>query len=101
MHSSYFLSNYAEFEFCELDLESSEVSGRIIAIGLVARVLLYNIISVRMYGDQFAIENMFRFLEQSSIYFHVFLVRVHNGNFINFIDKFSLSLFYKELLYIL
>lgn len=57
MHSSYFLSNFAEFEFYELDLESSEVSGRIIAIGL-----LYNIISIRINGDQFAIENMFGFL---------------------------------------
>lgn len=62
MHSSYFLSNFAEFEFYELDLESSEVSGRIIAIGLVARVLMYNIISVKINGDQFAIENMFGFL---------------------------------------
>lgn len=62
MHSSYFLSHFAEFEFYELDLESSEVSGRIIAIGLVARVLMYNIISVKINGDQFAIENMFGFL---------------------------------------
>lgn len=62
MHSSYFLSNFAEFEFYELDLESSEVSAGITAIGLVARVVMYNIISVRINGDQFAIENMFGFL---------------------------------------
>lgn len=40
MHSFSVLCNFAWFEFYELNLESSEVSARITAIDLQARVLM-------------------------------------------------------------